>query len=243
MKHLFSNRLVLNRILTATLAVTVCVTLGACASAMPKKSAGTPATFAHTSPDPADLPPYRMQVGDRLTVKFYRNPELDQDVIIRPDGKISLPFVDEVLAAGQTPAQLDDELTARYRGELTVPDITVIVMEYGGQKVYVDGQVNSPGVLELKGNMTLFQAIQEAGGVSKRGHKRYAVLVRTEADGTRRGYRIDYKNVRSGRNPEKDIPLQAYDIVHVPHSGIGNANDAVELYIRGLLPISLSPLF
>jgi len=198
---------------------------------------GTYPTVVEVSTQPADLPPYRLQIGDQLSIKFYRNPELNQEVAVRPDGKISLPFVDEILCAGMTPAELDADLTKRYRGELTIPDITVIVKAFGGNKVYIDGEVDRQGVLELTGGMTLRQAIAAAGGVTDEAHKQLVVLIRTDSSGNRTGHALNFADIRAGISPEADIPLQPYDVVYVPKSDIANANVAMSQYIPKMLPI------
>ncbi len=221
--------------LSAAVAIFCCFFLGACASLVPP--VGSYPTVSQVSAKPADLPPYRLQIGDQLSIKFYRNPELNQDVAVRPDGKISLPFVDEVLCAGLTPAELDAELTKRYRGELTIPDITVIVTAFGGNKIYVDGEVSHQGVLELAGGMTLRQALAAAGGITKTAHKELVVLIRTDRNGKRSGHALNFADIRAGVTPDADIPLKPYDVVYVPKSGIANANVAMELYIQNMLPV------
>ena len=111
----------------------------------------TIATLEKERYDITRLPEYKLQVGDALSIKFYRNPELDQNVVIRPDGRISLLFLDDIKAAGLTPAQLDEEITRRFTGELAVPDIAVIVTELGGHNVFVDGEVFKPSMVKLSG--------------------------------------------------------------------------------------------
>lgn len=183
------------------------------------------------------LPPYRLQVGDSLAIKFYRNPELDQEVIIRPDGKISLPFIDEVTCAGLTPAELDAEITRRYHGELAIPDITVIVSALGGHRVYVDGQVEAPGMVELSGGMTMLGAISSAGGFTPEAIREQVILIRRDAAGKAVGHSVDLKKVIFGQESEGDVLLQPFDIVFVPRSKIANANLWVQQYIRDMLPI------
>lgn len=183
------------------------------------------------------LPPYRLQVGDSLAIKFYRNPELDQEVIIRPDGKISLPFIDEVTCAGLTPAELDAEITRRYHGELAIPDITVIVSALGGHRVYVDGQVEAPGMVELSGGMTMLGAISSAGGFTPEAIREQVILIRRDAAGKPVGHSVDLKKVIFGQESEGDVLLQPFDIVFVPRSKIANANLWVQQYIRDMLPI------
>ncbi len=190
----------------------------------------------NAAPEPAG--PYRIQVGDRLHVRFYRNEELDQEVVVRPDGMISLPYVDEVRAAGLTPAELDADLTRRYTGELASPEVTVIVTEYGGQIVYVAGEVGHQGIVELRGGMSLFQAIQAAGGFTDRAHRAQVVLIRRGPDGKAEGREIDTRKIADGSSPSSDVLLNPYDVVYVPKSKIANVDVFVDQYIRQLLPIN-----
>jgi protein involved in polysaccharide export with SLBB domain len=195
-------------------------------------------------PGPQQVP-YRLQNGDVLDIKFWGNPELDQEVTVRPDGQISLPFVDEVHATGLTPAQLDDNLTKRYTGELAKPEITVIVKQAAGQAVYVGGEVGDQRLLPLNGPMTMFQAIQAAGGFKTTAYRRQVVLIRTEADGQRLARSVDMLPVLSGADPAADPQLQASDIIFVPRTKITNANLFVDQYIfqmLGVRPILTIPL-
>src|SRR5262245_53762008 len=167
-------------------------------------SVNTPVKTAPLSPVPptplvGQQPvPYRLAPGDVLAVKFYGNPELNEEVTIRPDGMISLTFVDEVRAAGLTPAELDAELTRRYTGELARPQVTVIVRQFVGQRVYIGGEVRTPGVLNLQEGMTLFQALQQAGGVLPTARRQQVVLIRTDAMGHRTGGSLDIRQLESG---------------------------------------------
>lgn len=184
--------------------------------------------------------PYRIEVGDTLQVRFYRNPELNQDVVVRPDGYVSLPFVDDVMAAGSTPMEVDNDLTHRYKGELAVPDVTVIVSAYGGRRIYVGGEVGAEGAHDLAGGETLYQAIDRAGGFLDTAHRTTVVLIRKDATGKPVGHTFDLRQVERGTNPEQDVPLQPYDIVFVPKSKIGTMDLFVDQYIRRLLPIDAS---
>lgn len=195
-------------------------------------------TLATERYDITRLPEYRLQVGDELAVKFYRNPELDQLIRIRPDGKISLPFIDEIECAGMTPAELDREITRRFVGELAVPDITVIVTQLGGHRVYVDGEVVRPNMVPLAGGMTMLGAISSAGGFTPRAIREQVILIRRDASGEPVGHAVDLKKVIFGKSPEGDVLLQPFDIVYVPRSKIANANLWVQQYIRDMLPIN-----
>jgi len=198
----------------------------------------TVATLEQEQYDITRLPEYKLQVGDTLSIKFYRNPELDQEVVIRPDGKISLPFLDDIMCAGLTPAELDREITRRFVGELAIPDITVIVTELGGHKVYVDGEVFKPSMVQLSGGMTMLNAISSAGGFKPEAIREQVILIRRDAAGEPVGHAVNLKQVIFGQKPEGDVLLQPYDIVYVPRSKIANANLWVKQYIRDMLPIN-----
>ena len=181
---------------------------------------------------------YRLQVGDQLDVQFYKTPELNARVRIRPDGKISLQLVDEVEAAGRTPAELDAQLTAAYAGELRAPKITVSVIEHGARRVYVGGEVEQPTMLLLEGELTAFQAIQQAGGFANTAAADAVILIRRNPQGVAVGIEVDLHQVGKGKHPERDVALQPQDIIYVPRSRIANVNLFVEQYIRNNLPVT-----
>jgi len=219
------------------LAALVVVSAGGCAgqrlSAPPDLN--TMADQGTLQQEPA---PYRLQVGDDLSIRFYSNPELDQDVVVRPDGMISVPYLDDVQAAGLTPAELDARLTKAYTGELATPQITVIVRSFSGNKVFIGGEVGSQGVIPLSGGLTLYQAIQEAGGFLPSAHLRQIIVIRKGPDGRPVGHAVDLKPVQTGENPGNDVLLQPYDVVFVPRSKIANVGLFVKQYIREALPVS-----
>jgi polysaccharide export outer membrane protein len=196
-------------------------------------------TMADEQYNVSRLPPYRIQVADRLSIKFQRNPELDQELIVRPDGRISLPFLDEVQCAGMTPEELKGELERRYKGELAVPDITVLVSGFGGNRVFVDGEVKTPGMLQLAAGMTMLDAIASSGGFTTSGLREQVILIRKDENGKPTGHSVDLKKVALGREAEGNVLLQPFDIVYVPRSKIANAGLWVEQYIREMLPIRL----
>jgi protein involved in polysaccharide export with SLBB domain len=183
---------------------------------------------------------YAIQVGDTLAVKFYRNPAMNEEVAVRPDGMISLEVIHDVPAAGMSPEDLTAELKRRYAKELADPEISVIVKTLGGQRIYVGGEVGTQGAMALNGGLTLFQAIQQAGGFTKTARRDEVVLIRTDVEGQRSAYKIDVERVQSGAHPEDDVTLRPYDVVFVPRSAVGDVNVWVEQYIRNNLPINPS---
>lgn len=187
--------------------------------------------------------PYRIHVGDHLGVRFYQNPELNEDVLVRPDGMISLNLVGDLQAADVEPAQLAARIDEAYKLELTTPRATVLVRELGG-RVYVGGEVNKPGIIPLTDRLTLIAAVEAAGGFRDTAHLSQVVLIRRDATGEPVGYAVDVRPVIGGLEPGLDVPLQAYDVAYVPRSKIADLNLFVRQYIRDMLPIDFAlPIF
>ncbi len=186
-------------------------------------------------PPPPEKTTYRLQAGDELSIKFYNNPELDEEQPVRPDGRISLPFVGQIEAGGKTPGDLEEELIKRYTGELASPQVSVIVQEYAPERYFVGGEVGSQGAYEIHGRVNLLQAIQEAGGFTPTARQRQVVLIRENEEGEHQGYAIDMKAMQSGE-PSQMVYLYPQDVVFVPRSHIANVDLWVVQYVRGVLP-------
>ena len=178
---------------------------------------------------------YFIQPGDQLDIKFFYNPELNETVSVRPDGKISLQLVDDVQAAGLTPSQLDEYLTNKYAKELRKPVVTVIVISFSGQVVYVGGEVNTPGLIDLSAGMSPLQAVINAGGFRETAMPQGAIVIRKDKDNRPVPVRVNLKDALYGNSSEPDIQLQPYDIVYIPMSAIAEANKFVRQYIQELL--------
>ncbi len=221
-------------VMTATVLGVVTALLVGCASqrALPNNEAyaGSRVTKFEKPPD------YRIQPGDEMDIKFFFNPEIDQTVIVRPDGQISLPLVDDVRAAGLAPSELDALLTQVYARELRKPMITVIVKTFTGQRVYVGGEVGKPGVVELTAGMTALQAVFAAEGFLDTAKPEAVIVIRNGgAADAPIPIRVDLEESIDGETTVGDIPLQAFDVVYVPKSAIANVNLFVNQYITKLL--------
>lgn len=186
---------------------------------------------------------YRIQSGDLLEIKFFYNPELNEQVTVRPDGRIALQLVKEIDAAGMTPAQLTDLLTGKYAPQIKNPEITVLVRSFGTQKVYVDGEVNKAGLVALAEPMTVLQAVAQAGGFKDTAKRSEVILIRRGADNKRITMTMDLENAIDGSDRAQDQILKPYDIVYIPKSTIANVNLWVDQYIRKNLPITPSLAF
>jgi len=206
--------------------------LSACASQQPNV---TPEAAALTAASPGPPGPYFIQPGDQLDIKFFYNPEINETVTVRPDGKISLQLVDEVQAAGLKPSQLDDVLTEKYALELKKPVITIIVKSFEGQRVYVGGEVNQQREIKMPAGMTVLQAVFEAGGFKETASPENAVLIRQGANREPIPIQVDLKSAMYGQGDGANLALRPNDIVYIPKSAIAHANKWVNQYIERLL--------
>ena len=180
---------------------------------------------------------YRLRVGDEIEVKFFMSPELNQDVIVRPDGRISLQLLDDVAAVGLTPMDLDRIVTEGYRTELRDPEITVIVKRLAA-KVYVGGEVRQPRFVAHTGSLTVLQAVFEAGGFTDTAEPSSAILLRRLNDEKGIAAKLDLKKVMNAE--AEDIGLMPADTIFIPKSTIAELNLFVEQYITKLIPIPFS---
>ena len=194
--------------------------------------------------NPAPLPAprplaehYLIEPGDSLDVRFFYNPELNEEVAVRPDGNISLPLAGEVRAAGRTPTQLEDALKDRYSRELRQASVTVIVKGFAGQRVYVDGEVGDPQMVNIAGNLSAMQAIASAGGFKSSARKSEVLVIRRNGADKPVVIPVNLEAAIQGSDTSQDIQLQPYDVVFVPQSKIGEVNDFVDLYIRKNIPL------
>jgi protein involved in polysaccharide export with SLBB domain len=181
-------------------------------------------------------PEYRINAGDILDVKFFYNPELNETVMVRPDGRISLQLANEVTAAGLTPDDLRKALSARYGKEINKPELSVIVRSFSAQRVYVDGEVFRPGMLPLTGPVTIRQAIAAAGGFRETARRTDVILIR-QTQGKPEGFKVNLEDFDKNLDLSKDVLLAPFDIVYVPRSNIAEVNKFVDLYIRRNIPV------
>lgn len=196
------------------------------------------------SSPPAALPAtgkteYRIAPGDNLIIKLYYHPELNTEVWVRPDGFISLELAGEVKVAGQTPAEIDSILELRYGLKLVNPEVAVIVKNSITLKVFVGGEVQSPGLVSIDGGMTLLGAIFQAGGFKSSAQLSQIVLLRKD-DRSNQPLTLTYdvRGALQGKHAQANVALNPYDVIYVPKSGIARANQFMDSFIEGLLPMS-----
>jgi polysaccharide export outer membrane protein len=171
-------------------------------------SAGT-AEGAPVKPAATVAADYRLVPGDKLRIEVYKDPQLSQSVQVRPDGKITLPLANDVIAAGQTPAQLRDAIAASLKPYITNPTVTVMVVETVPPVIYVMGEVNQPGPQQLTGRLDIMQALAAAGG--------FKDFANTKNIKIRRGtemLKFNYKDAVDGRGTP--VLLKPGDTIIVP---------------------------
>jgi polysaccharide export outer membrane protein len=170
-----------------------------------------PAPRTSTAPDTsAD---YRLVPGDKLRVQVYKDEALSQSVQIRPDGKITLPYVGDIMASGMTPIALRDSIAQSLKEYIASPVVTVIVVETQPQTISVMGEVGTPGVLPLKHQMTVLDALAAAGGFRDFANTKNIMIKRNTKTGVQT-LRFNYKDAIRGDT--KPFYLQPGDIVIVP---------------------------
>jgi polysaccharide biosynthesis/export protein PslD len=197
----------------------------------------SPATSVALLPPPVFTPgpDYRLQLGDQLHVQFLYQPENDIDLVVRPDGRISLSPAGELEAAGKTEHELEQVITERAAEHLREPMVTVEVTKVGPQNVYVGGQVQRPGVVTLFPGMTPLQAVMEQGGFLPTAKRDSVVLILPTADGKFAASRINLEQVLTEGVAER-VRLRPNALIFVPKTWVANADDVVDLYVRGLIP-------
>jgi polysaccharide export outer membrane protein len=173
------------------------------------KSAVTEAT------PPANDTTYVIGPEDVLTIDVWNEKELSGPVPVRPDGKISVPLLNDVQAAGLTPMQLMSSLTEKLKKYVADPTVTVTVTTVNSRKVYILGEVTRPGAFALVPDMTVLQALTTAGGPTPYAKTSKIYILRSQ-NGVQNKLAFNYKQVVRGGSPEQNILLKSGDTVVVP---------------------------
>lgn len=186
----------------------------------PAKATSTPASAPAAAPVspagvavPAD---YVIGADDVLSIVFWRDKDMSADVAVRPDGKISLPLLNDVQAAGLTPEQLRTSLTTAAGKYLEDANVTVVVKTINSRRVFITGNVGKPGPYPLTAPTTVLQLIAMAGGVQEYAHSDKIIVMRTEGNGTTKQLPFNYREVAKGKKLQQNVLLVPGDTVIVP---------------------------
>jgi polysaccharide biosynthesis/export protein len=158
---------------------------------------------------------YRIGPQDVLRIDVWKETEISRSVPVRPDGKISLPLLNDVQASGLTAMELSNNITGGLKKFINNPQVTVSVTEINSRRVYVSGEVTRPGAFPLLPNMTVLQALTSAGGFTQFARTNKIYVLRTEG-GKQVKHPFNYKEVVNGKRPEDNIALQPGDLIMVP---------------------------
>jgi polysaccharide export outer membrane protein len=158
---------------------------------------------------------YKIGPQDVLRIDVWKEPDISRAAPVRPDGKISLPLLNDVQAAGLTPMQLAGVISEGLKKFINNPQVTVSVSEINSRRVYVSGEVTRPGSMSLLPNMTVLQALSTSGGFTQFAKIKNIYVLRTK-DGKQEKLPFNYKEVMNGKKPEQNVLLQSGDVIVVP---------------------------
>ena len=178
-------------------------------------------------------PIYRIQSLDVILVAFPLTEKHTQEVTVRPDGSIIIDVAGEIEAAGMTPAELAESIKKHSSRRLRNPEVEVTVVE-SSQKVYVGGEVRSPGVVPFYENLTALQAVFERGGFLRTAQSNNILLIRADAD-------KEQMNITSIKTKDiASLSVLPSDVIFVPKTGVAKANVAMSQFIRNMLPFDVT---
>jgi polysaccharide biosynthesis/export protein len=185
---------------------------------------------------------YVISDSDDLTVRLYFNPQLDEDLRVRPDGKISLSLIGELDAAGKSPDALSEEITQAYAKYLVKPKAVVLVRRFAAARAFITGQVKNPGIVDMNtGRQTVLQGIATVGGVTDTATLEDVILIRKLPDRQQPlVMELNLIHALEGTQIEQDVVLLPNDLIYVPRSGAASVNLAMQQYILNNIGASTS---
>ena len=164
---------------------------------------------------PAPSPLYVIQPNDVLEIFVWKEPELTRKVLVRPDGRISFPLVQDLQAGGVTPGVLKEQIQERLKQFLTGPNVTIIIESIKSYTVFVVGKVQKPGAITIEKPLTVLQALSMAGGFQDYAKDSEMTVIRSSGKDTT-VFDFNYKEVIKGRHADQNIMLSSGDVVVVP---------------------------
>jgi len=211
--------------------------IGGCASqAAPRQAAAVQSSEPWVDEDFR----YRIMPGDELVLNFLVNPDMNTRVVVGPDGRGVFPLVSGVMVAGRTPEEASRQLTTAYGAVLRNPQVETLIGTYGASQIYVAGEVRTPGVHPIRGQINAAQAIASAGGFLETARTGKVVVLRRRARDNHLLVReVDVRALLKGEGRD-DFQIIPGDLIFVPRSGVAEANLFIRQYVTGLIPFSFS---
>jgi len=179
------------------------------------QKAGAPGAGTTAPQVTANDAEYKIGAQDLLRIDVWKEDQLTRTVPVRPDGKVTLPLLNDVQAAGLTPMQLAAAISEGLKKYINNPQVTVTITEINSRRIYVTGEVARAGAFPLLPNMTVLQALSSSGGFSQFARLKNIYVLRVE-DGKQVKHPFNYKEVVKGKNPEQNILLEPGDVIVVP---------------------------
>ena len=179
--------------------------------------------LSEATPSASDAP-----IGPRdfIEVKVFQDPTLNTKMTVTDDGRITMPLIGKVDVSGLTPTEVEQRIKTLLEKFINKPDVSVTVLEAGSKPISVIGAVTRPGRIGITGNITLIQAITQAGGLAS-GYGRTLYVLRTAANGLTEQIAIDIDDLMVNGNPDLNLPLRANDVINVP------IDSAINIYVLG----------
>ena len=206
---------------SVVLAVAIAVPVVAVAQSKPQPApaAKAPASAPAAPPPAAQVLPlpsdYVIGADDVLSIVVWREKDLSTDVTVRPDGRITLPLINDVMASGLSPDQLRDQLKTQFDKFVEDPSVSVVVKAINSRKVFITGMVSKPGPFPVTSPITVLQLISMAGGLNEFARQKEIIVMRTE-HGKQTAIKFNYDEVRKGKKLQQNIELRPGDTVLVP---------------------------
>jgi polysaccharide biosynthesis/export protein len=212
------------RALQLCIALAFCAGLQCRAATLQQNDGATPTTDSTASPDQTNPLAVNAQPDDTfiigaddvLAINVWKETELTRVVPVRSDGKISLPLIGDIQAAGRTPMQLENDIAAKLKGYITDPQVTVIVQQILSQKFNILGQISKPGTYPLSAGTTIVDAIALAGGFKDFAKKKGVYILRLNSAGKEERFSFNYDKFLKEKNTAQNIKLKPHDTIVVP---------------------------
>lgn len=187
---------------------------------------------------PTEQPAYRLEPGDVIELHILSNPELNEQVVVAPDNRVTFQFAPGLAAGGRTLQQVTDILNQTY-GTTTKNDLQVVLRSQVGTRVYVTGEVAAPTEVIANGQISALSAVSRAGGFKITAQRSEVVLMRRDEDNKPHLYALNLLAAMQGKDPNSDVLLQPYDVLYVPRDRISNVSLVFER-IRNAVPFSFN---